>query len=91
MGYDALKADPGSRADKEYLEILKLAAKEGESVVEWVLRLLLDAEQPLTGNAVEDLVRYYAEEPEEMAEVEIEEVDLESYDSLLDGEREEAA
>ena len=91
MGYDALKADPRSRADKDYLKILELAAKEGESVVEWVLRLLLDAEQPLTGNAVEDLVRYYAEEPEEMAEVEIEEVDLESYDSLLEGEREEAA
>jgi hypothetical protein len=91
MSYDALKADVGSRADKEYLKILELSAKEGESVVEWVLRLLLEAEQPIAVNVVKDLVRYYANESQELADVDVEEVDLNGYDSLLEGEQEEAA
>ena len=40
MAYDALKGDRPARAAREYLEILQLAAQEGETAVDEALRLL---------------------------------------------------
>ena len=43
-------------ADKEYLAILHLAAKESEAQVEAALRQLLTREQPISAAAVEALL-----------------------------------
>src|SRR5206468_8777847 len=45
IAYDVLKDRRPGHAVKEYLEVLRLAAQEGESVVVDALRLLLDAGQ----------------------------------------------
>lgn len=45
MAYDLLQEVIPGRCDRRYLEILELAAKEGEAQVEDVLRLLLASER----------------------------------------------
>jgi len=45
MVYDLLKERMPNRCDRRYLEILELAAKEGEARVEDALRLLLGSER----------------------------------------------
>ncbi len=89
MTYDALVESAGERADKEYLKILELAAKDGETLVNNILQLYLNAEHTPSFTAVEEYVRY-EQQPESVAEPTIEDVDLASYDQLL-SEDEEAA
>ena len=89
MTYDALVESLGERADKEYLKILELAAKDGETLVNNILQLYLNAEHTPSFTAVEECVRY-EQQPESVAEPTIEDVDLASYDRLL-SEDEEAA
>ncbi len=86
QAYDSLKERGSVRGDKEYLRILELAASEGEGVVNYALGLLLDAEQPVTFEAVRDLVRY-GKEPDPVLRVEVSPVDLADYDSLLEQRR----
>ena len=50
MAYDVLKDQRPGRAVKEYLAVLLLAAREGESGVDEALRLLLDAGQTPDGD-----------------------------------------
>ena len=82
MAYDALKASHPTRAEKEYLAILHLAAMETESGVDDALRVLLGHDGPLTAAAVEELVRSGREIPP-ATEVRVEPVDLSTYDLLL--------
>lgn len=82
MAYDYLK-DHQSRAAKEYLKILNLAAKESESGVDDALRWLMDQDQPISFDAVEVILMTNQSIPE-VTEVEIDEVDLSLYDTLFE-------
>jgi len=55
--YDALQATHPTRADREYVRLLSLAAGTVESEVETALALLLEAGHPPTFDAARDLVR----------------------------------
>ncbi len=84
MAYDALKSQGESRAEKDYLRVLELAAKEGESRVEAALGLLLRTEQPIRFEALKERVSA-GQEPPPVTDVKILPVDLRSYDRLLEG------
>ena len=82
MAYDELRRRHPSRAAKEYLEILHLAARENEAAVDEVLRTLLDKELPISLEAVERIVGNPGEIPWP-AQIVVAEVDLSAYDALL--------
>jgi hypothetical protein len=82
MAYDWLGERQPSRAAKEYLHILHLAARESETAVDDVLRKLIDQEQPIAYQAVEALVRS-EQQPPATTQVTIPEVNLADYDALL--------
>lgn len=85
MAYDLLKLSRQDRAEKEYLRILHLAAKESETGVDGALQVLLSGDEFLTADAVEQIVRS-GQEPPAVPEVSVEPVDLTAYDLLLAGE-----
>jgi hypothetical protein len=83
IAYDVLKDRRPGRAVKEYLEVLRLAAQEGESGVDDALRLLLDAGQTPDGAAI-TAVLSQGRRPAAVTEVLIGDVDLRMYDRLLE-------
>lgn len=87
MAYDRLRESTPARADKEYLKLLELAAREGESRVEDALRFLMETAPPsgsgtIHAKAVEELMKSGQEIPA-VTDVDIPEVDLSCYDMLL--------
>lgn len=83
MAYDDLKKrHTASKASKEYLFILQLAAKESESAVDEALRLLFEQGQVVSADIVENMV-ISGQKPQPVTEVEISEVVLGDYDVLL--------
>jgi hypothetical protein len=84
MAYDALRESQAERADKEYLQILYLAARESESAVDEALRALLAEDRPMTAKSVESLVGGEEEIPA-VTEVIVEEFDLSDFDDLFTG------
>ena len=84
MAYDALKGHCGARADKEYLRILHLAARENEQRVDDALRVLLGQELPFAAEAVTALVLSQSALPP-ATQIAIEAVNLAGYDALLQG------
>ena len=84
MAYDALKDRRPSRAAEEYLAILHLAAREGETAVDDALRWLLEQERSVSGAAVAEVVRQGRRLPA-VTDVTIMDVDLKMYDLLLTG------
>jgi hypothetical protein len=84
MAYDQLKTEHPSRAHKEYLEILYLAARETESGVDEALRVLFEQEHRLSVEAVKTLMTDHQELASSRAVV-VEPPDLRLYDQLLDG------
>jgi len=82
MAYDWLRGRHPSRAAKEYLGILRLAAMENEAAVDEALRTLIDKELPLSIEAVERIVCSEGQIPSP-AQIVIAEVDLAAYDALL--------
>jgi hypothetical protein len=87
MAYDALlrtHAGESGRAEREYLALLFLAARESEAGVDDALRLLLTGAAPLRKEAVEELLASGRALPP-ATQVEIAPVDLASYDALLPG------
>ena len=86
MAYDELKQHHVvSKASKEYLLILKLAAKENEAAVDEALRLLFDRNRPISAESVESLV-LSGQKPTPATDVTIPAVVLHAYDCLLGGE-----
>lgn len=83
MAYDSLMQTVPARAHKEYLGILKLAARENETAVDEALRFLIDTEQAISMHAVEVLVHEATALPAP-TDVRIDDLDLECYDALLD-------
>lgn len=71
------------KAAKEYLSVLYLAATEGESLVEQALECLLDISSPISAAAVKMVVTNWKTFSPRKSDVHIDEVELQSYDSLL--------
>jgi hypothetical protein len=81
MAYDLLCDSGLHYGAKEYVRILELAAKEGETLVDDALRVLLDR-PPLTLDRVQEFVEDACHVPS-TTDVHIAETDLSSFDSLL--------
>jgi hypothetical protein len=82
MAYDWLKRRHPSRAAKEYLGILQLAARQNEAAVDYALRTLIEKEQPISIEAVEAIIGSLEQIPGPTP-ITIAEVDLGAYDALL--------
>lgn len=82
LAYDLFKRARPSRADKEYLQLLHLAARVNEAAVDDALAYLIEKELLITVEAAEALVRSVTELPPPK-DVTIERVDLSRYDALL--------
>ncbi|MEW6405300.1 MAG: IS21 family transposase [Chloroflexota bacterium] len=87
MAYDGLKAQhTAQKAAKEYLNILQLAAAEGESLVEQALGSLLELGGPIHFYEVQMFLNNWKATPGPVAApLHIEPVDLRRYDGLLGG------
>jgi hypothetical protein len=83
IAYDNLKAHEPSRGTREYLKILKLAAKESESGVDDALRWLMDQGQPIRYETVAAILEGNQCIPQ-VTQVEIDAIDLNLYDTLLE-------
>ena len=84
MAYDFLKRRCDRSAVKEYLKILNLSAKENESLVDNALQCLIDAEEPLTYERVENIVRSIQNDQQTPVKtVTIRKVELSDYDRLI--------
>jgi hypothetical protein len=81
MAYDALRQSLPGRGDRHYLEILQLAAKEGEAHVDDVLRLLLDRGEVITPDSVAEQLGDAGDIPAP-TDILIEPVDLTIFDEL---------
>ena len=85
MAYDELKQNHSvSKASKEYLLILKLAARESESAVDDALRSLFDRDRSISAASVENLF-FSGQKPIPVTDVRISLVALQAYDCLLGG------
>jgi hypothetical protein len=85
IAYDALKRRNPSRAGKEYVKLLYLAARESEAAVDGVLGQLIEEDQPISYEAVEEILRSGSAHDKTFQEVVIEPVDVRVYDELLSG------
>ena len=88
MAWDALRETTPLRADKRYLEILELAAKEGEARVDDALRSLLEMGEPGEGKLNVEAVRALllaGDVPMPATCIDIAEVSLAAFDELLCG------
>jgi hypothetical protein len=84
IAYDDLKQRHSPRiAAKQYLNILHLAARESETAVDDVLRMMIDKNMSICDEQVEALVRS-SQPVAEATKVRIEAVDLTCYDRLLE-------
>jgi hypothetical protein len=82
MVYDELRKTHPAQADKKYLKILYLAARETESGVDEALRLLFEKQKPVSPEAIKEILNsnHKLGPPRE---VKITAVDLGHYDQLL--------
>ena len=84
IAYDDLKQRHSPRiAAKQYLNILYLAARESETAVDEVLRMMIDKNMSICDEQVEALVRC-GQSVAIATKVRIEAVDLTCYDRLLE-------
>jgi len=93
MLWDALRATAPTRANKRYLEILELAAKEGEARVDDILRCLLEqgemGEGKLNAKVITEVLNEGATMPA-ATDINVAAVSLASFDELLGDESEMA-
>jgi len=83
MAYDRLCAKHSPRmAAREYLKILKMAARDSEDAVQDALRLALTNSEPISSKSVRQFVEQHQQAPPVTA-VHVEEPNLEDFDSLL--------
>jgi len=86
MAYDLLQEVMPGRCDRRYLQILEVAAKEGEALVEDALRLLLASERGKQTIADQEGFEQFLKRCEQapaITDVPIPEVTLSSFDQLL--------
>ena len=86
VAYDQLIMLCHSRksANKQYVKILELAARENECLVQSALKTLIDNNHPVSFEVVEAMVASHTQ-PQRIADVYIADVDLGVYDRLLEG------
>lgn len=82
MAFDYLKTHNPLRANKEYVNILHMAATDGETVTESAIRSLLSKEQPISEESVRQLVKTSTQLPL-ITDIAIDDVVLSLYDDLL--------
>jgi hypothetical protein len=83
VAYDRLRSQYAGSADKQYLKILELAAKESQTLVEAAIARLVELDRAMSFEAVEALVQSGQQLAAPTA-VRVDAVDLLAYDSLLD-------
>ncbi len=84
IAYDVLRRQHGiKQANKQYLKILELAAKENESSVNEALRFLVNHADGVDFDAVYKIVKS-KQQPPAVTDVFIGDIDLDSYDYLLE-------
>ena len=85
VAYDILKelCNSAKSANKQYLKILELAAKENESMVKSALKTLIDNNNPVSFEVVEAIVESQSQ-PDAINDAYIAEIDFGIYDSLLE-------
>jgi hypothetical protein len=83
MAYDFLKRSNPNRANKEYLKILYLAARENEALVDAALDFLIDNEETITIEAVEAFIKS-GQKIALAKDVSIDKVDIKAYDVLIE-------
>ena len=82
LAYDALREEQGpKRGGREYLEILLLAARRGESRVESAIRFLLGTQQVLNAEVTARMTEENA--PALMTTIDVDPVSLDAFDDLL--------
>jgi Mu transposase-like protein len=82
MAYDALHEAAPGRASREYLEILELAARENESLVDSTLQALLEEGQVITAKEVRERIGR-RETARPVTDVRVDATDLSSFDVLF--------
>lgn len=82
IAYDYLKRLMPMNAHKIYIKILYLAYKEGEDIVDEVIRYIIDNELPLLYENVSKYVLSKTELPKK-TDINIDEIDLSIYDTLI--------
>ncbi|MCK5616939.1 IS21 family transposase [Candidatus Pacearchaeota archaeon] len=82
IAYDCLKRRDPVRANKEYLKILYLSAKEGQADVEAALRQTFSEEKEVCAESVERIIKS-GKLIEQVQDVTIDAVNLTTYDDLL--------
>ena len=88
MAWDALRDLAPVRANKRYLEILQLAAEEGEALVDGALRVLLEQGEIGEGKLNVGAIRLVLSETRHVlpvTDIAVAEVALASFDELLGG------
>lgn len=84
IAYDILRNRHGiKQANKQYLKILELAAKENEASVNEALRFLVNHADAIDFDTVEQMVKS-EQQPPAVTDVCIGDIDLDSYDYLLE-------
>ena len=78
-----LKEQSPAQADKKYLKILYLAARETETGVDNALKALTDSERTISSEEVTRIVRE-DQQPEVIKDPVIAEVNLQIYDGLFE-------
>lgn len=85
IAYDSLhNRHTPSKASKEYLRILQLAARENETGVDDCLRYLIDNEERISADKVKSIL-HSGKQLDPVTDVAIDEICLEGYDQLLTG------
>ena len=82
MAYDALRESGSAMVSRHYLEILEMAAREGEDRVDRALRVLLESGETIDGDAVRDILGG-EENIAAITEVAVTAVDLRQFDELF--------
>jgi hypothetical protein len=82
MAYDWLKERKPSKAAKEYLGILHLAAMRNEAMVDYAIKTLIGGERAISIESIESIVDSIDQIPSPV-DVTVGEIDLGLYDSLL--------
>ncbi len=82
--YDMLCEHRGKKAVKEYLEILHLAAYEGEDQVEIACKKLLDDTESFCVSEIKALIKWNDPSLVNLPDISIDPVDLASYDQLME-------
>jgi hypothetical protein len=88
MTWDTLREVAPAKANKRYLEILQMAAQDGEARVDAALRHLLEAGEIVEGKLCVAAVRALLNEEDSVppaTHIVVDEVALASFDELLDG------